>query len=63
MQCDTCKRESPVVMRVVVARGYNRSLARPVFNCPACYEQKERQKPYSEMRGEQPTREGARATS
>ena len=63
MQCDTCKRESPVVMRVVVARGYNRSLARPVFNCPGCYEQKERQKPYSGMRSEQPTKEGAGATS
>ena len=41
MQCDTCKQHSPVVMRVVVAKGYNRSLARPVYNCPTCYERKE----------------------
>ncbi len=42
MQCDTCKQESPVVMRVVVAKGYNRALARPLFNCPGCFERKER---------------------
>ena len=41
MRCDTCKQESPVVMRVVIAKGYNRSLARPLFNCPSCYEEKE----------------------
>ena len=62
MQCDTCKRETPVVRRVVVAPGYNRSLARPVFNCPACYEQKERRKPYAEGRGGPPTKEGAGST-
>ena len=33
-----------MVMRVVVAKGYNRSLARPLFNCPACFEQKEQSK-------------------
>ena len=44
MKCDTCKQESPVVMRVVVAKGYNRSLARPLFNCPNCFEQKETSK-------------------
>ena len=31
-------------MRVVVAKDYNRSLARPLFNCPACFEEKERSK-------------------
>ncbi len=41
MRCDTCKEESAVVMRVMVAKGYNRSLARPMFNCPACFEKKE----------------------
>lgn len=46
MQCDTCKQESPVILRVVVAKDYNRALARPLFNCPACFEQKEREKPY-----------------
>ena len=44
MICDTCKQESPVVMRVVIAKGYNRALSRPVFNCPSCYEQKEQSK-------------------
>ena len=41
MQCDTCKQESPVVLRIVIAKDYNRALARPIFNCPACYEKKE----------------------
>ncbi|MDP3702827.1 MAG: hypothetical protein Q8R78_00340 [Candidatus Omnitrophota bacterium] len=44
MRCDTCGRESPVVQRVVIAKGYNRSLARPLYNCPACYEKKEQSK-------------------
>ena len=41
MRCDTCNEESPVIMRVVVAKGYNRALARAVYNCPACFEKKE----------------------
>ena len=41
MRCDTCKRETTVVMRVVIAKDYNRSLACPLFNCPACFEKKE----------------------
>lgn len=44
MICDTCKRDSPVVLRVVIAKGYNRALSRPVFNCPSCYEKKEQSK-------------------
>ncbi len=44
MRCDTCKQESPIVMRVVIAKDYNRSLARPIFNCAACFERKERTK-------------------
>ena len=44
MRCDTCKQESERVMRVVVDKGYNRSLARPLFNCPACFEKKEQLK-------------------
>lgn len=47
MRCDTCKRETDMVMRVVVAKGYNRSLAQPLFNCPECFEKKERAKPYA----------------
>ena len=44
MRCDTCKQESSVLMRVVIAKDYNRILARPVYNCPACFEQKEQTK-------------------
>ena len=48
MRCDTCQQESPVVMRVVVAKDYNRALARPVYNCPACFEKKEQTRPYAQ---------------
>ena len=41
MKCDTCKQESHVVMRVVIDKDYNRVLARPLYNCPACFEKKE----------------------
>ena len=41
MRCDTCGKENPVIQRVVIAKGYNRSLSRAVYNCPACYEKKE----------------------
>ena len=44
MTCDTCHQDAPVVMRVVIAKDYNRALARPVYNCPSCFEKKEEQK-------------------
>ena len=44
MKCDTCKQESDMVLRVVIAKDYNRSLARPIFNCQKCFDQKERTK-------------------
>lgn len=44
MRCDTCKQEREMIQRVVIAKNYDRSLARPVFNCPACFEKKEQQK-------------------
>lgn len=44
MRCDTCQRDVPVVMRVVVAKDYNRALARPMYNCPECYQTKEQSK-------------------
>ena len=44
MRCDTCHGEAATVMRVVVAKGYNRALARPLYNCPACFDVKERQR-------------------
>jgi hypothetical protein len=54
MKCDTCKQESPVVMRVVIAKGYNRSLARPLFNCPSCFERKEDTKQRSRLEARSP---------
>lgn len=46
MKCDTCGRDVPEVRRVVVAPGYDRTLAKPVYNCPECYEKKEKSKKY-----------------
>jgi hypothetical protein len=54
MRCDTCHQESPQVVRVVIAKDYNRALARPVYNCPACFDAKERQRQSASGRVEQP---------
>lgn len=51
LRCDTCGRLTPVVSRVVVDSGYDRSNARPIYNCPECYERKLRDR-----------EEGSRAT-
>ena len=40
LRCDTCGRIVPKVSRVVVDAGYNRANARPLYNCPECYEKK-----------------------
>lgn len=44
MICDTCGKESPVVSRVVIDKGYNRANAQPVYNCPDCFERKNRER-------------------
>jgi uncharacterized Zn finger protein len=44
MKCDTCGKETKEVRRVIVDAGYDRTLARPLYNCPECYEKKERAK-------------------
>jgi hypothetical protein len=31
---------------VVVAPGYDRTLAKAIYNCPECYEKKEKSKKY-----------------
>jgi hypothetical protein len=41
LRCDTCGRPTSVVSRVVIDQGYDRSNARPLWNCPECYEKKE----------------------
>ena len=40
MKCDTCGKDVPEVRRVVVDSNYDRLLAKPLYNCPACYEKK-----------------------
>jgi len=54
MKCDTCGRDVPEVRRVVVAPGYDRTLAKPVYNCPECYEKKEKVKKYNTPEGPSP---------
>ena len=41
MRCDTCGKESSEIKRVMVDSGYDRTLARPLYNCPECYAKKE----------------------
>lgn len=42
MKCDTCGKESNKTRRVLVDEGYDRSLALPLYNCPECFEKKEK---------------------
>jgi len=44
LRCDTCGRPATTVSRVVVEAGYNRANARPLYNCPECYETKNRER-------------------
>ncbi len=44
LRCDTCGRISTEVKRVVIDSGYNRANARPLYNCPECYEAKRRER-------------------
>lgn len=41
MRCDTCGKEASEVRRVIVDTGYDRTLSKPLYNCPDCYEKKE----------------------
>ncbi len=41
MKCDTCGKESTEVKRVVLDAGYDRTLAKALYNCPDCYQKKE----------------------
>ncbi len=50
MKCDTCGQDTSVVQRVVVSKDYNRSLARPLYNCPACFQKKEQTKQSSNVK-------------
>ena len=53
MRCDTCKKEVKEVLRVVVHKDYDRSLARPLYNCPECFAKKEQHKTYAQPPKEQ----------
>ncbi len=44
MKCDTCGKDVKEVKRVVVDTGYDRTLAKPLYNCPDCYRKKEQAK-------------------
>lgn len=44
MKCDTCGKEVKEVKRVMVDLGYDRSLAKALYNCAECYEKKEEAK-------------------
>ena len=44
MICDTCGKETTVVSRVVIDKGYNRANARPIYNCPECFVQKDHER-------------------
>jgi hypothetical protein len=41
LRCDTCGDLTATVSRVVIDHGYDRSNARPLWNCPKCYEKKD----------------------
>jgi uncharacterized Zn finger protein len=41
MRCDTCGKDVKEVRRVVVDEGYDRVMAKPLYNCPDCYAKKE----------------------
>lgn len=61
MKCDTCQRDTETVLRVMIASGYNRALARPLYNCSECFEKKEQAKRAgggSERPGERAPRPG-----
>ena len=54
MRCDTCGKDVPEVSRVVIYTGYNKIAAKAIYNCPECFERKERSKTYSQPPSHQP---------
>lgn len=40
MRCATCHKETNEVRRVVIDAGYDKTLAKAIYNCPECYEKK-----------------------
>ncbi len=48
MKCDTCGKEVAEVDRVVIYKDYDRTGAKPVYNCKECFEKKEQKKKYNQ---------------
>ena len=40
MKCATCHKEAKEVKRVVIDTDYNKTLAKPIYNCHDCYDKK-----------------------
>lgn len=47
MKCDTCGKEVTEVDRVVIYKDYDKTGAKPVYNCKECFEKKEKTKIYN----------------
>ena len=50
MRCDTCGKDVPEVSRVVIFTGYNKLTSKAVYNCPECFERKEKTKMYNQKK-------------
>lgn len=44
--CDTCKEESNDVSRVVIDNDYDKTLAKPLYNCHPCFLEKDFHRDY-----------------
>jgi len=44
MKCATCNKETQEVKRVIIDSGYDKTLAKAIYNCPSCYEKKIKQR-------------------
>jgi hypothetical protein len=52
MKCDTCGKEVTEVERVVIYKDYDKTGAKPFYNCKECFAKKEQKKSYSKKEGE-----------
>ncbi len=44
LTCDTCQKENDTLYRVVLDKGYNALIKRPMWNCKECYENKNKER-------------------
>lgn len=52
MKCDTCGKEVIEVERVMIYKDYDKTGAKPIYNCKECFAKKEQKKVYSKKEGE-----------